>query len=471
MSTATGTNPPPNKRTRFSENDSTSTSEINNHKVQPPKILAESFIRSTTSSLHPLIAPDVEKLGKEHLLLLSKKNHLDKANKRLVDDKDHIPSSARIKFELSVSDRVKEMSEYKTLQENTIDVIQEAHLGLKTQIIAASKLEIKAIKITIAHHLIKSIRLITNAYLLILNDKTNVDEAVYIMAKHYIIALSIHIPMNLREFITIYKEVHTIDTFPPRLLLTNTNTQTTTTTTTTTTQPTTSPFFGNNSSGGTGTGGGNSTRGTPRQSQQEAKQEEKQEEQVVAVIIPPNITTIKNCIENVFVTSWSRFLEQQSKNELAIELKKLSTTFFTTRSSSETTAIVDAEPAADKKELKALIRLQTIEETKNLLKQLNDMKKEIHQLKTSSKNSKQGGKESASSKKIKSPSNVTKKSSSNNKKKQKKSSGPKKVGGNNKGTDDEKKNSKQKSGKKKSKTTGKNSNNKQQQSSRKSNTK
>jgi hypothetical protein len=92
--------------------------------------------------------------------------------------------------------------------------------------------------------------------------------------------------------------------------------------------------------------------------------------------IPVNatVTEIKNIIENVFVSSWTRFLEQQTKNDLSNRLKKLSSTFFTMRSTSETTAIVDAEPAADKKELKALIPLETLNKTKNLIKQFSDMK-------------------------------------------------------------------------------------------------
>jgi hypothetical protein len=146
--------------------------------------------------------------------MLSKMHHLTKANKRLVNDKDHIPSSARIKFELSVSDRVKDMPEYKVLQEQTIDVVKEVHNNLKKQIISASKLEIKAIIIDIKHHLLKAIRLITNAVLLLKNDKTNVDDLVHTLMTNYINELTIHTPMNIEKFVTFYKEVHTIAAFP-----------------------------------------------------------------------------------------------------------------------------------------------------------------------------------------------------------------------------------------------------------------
>lgn len=460
MSTATDTTmTPSNKRTRFSENDvttpSSSSSNLSQPKVQPPKILAESFIRTSIASLHPIIATDIEKLGKEHITLLSKKNHLDKANQRLVNDNDLIPSSARIKFELSVSDRVKEMPEYKALQEKTIEVVNEAHKGLKVQIVDASKLEIKAIMNEIQEHLVKAIRLITSSFLLLLNDKTNIDEAVYLLVKNYITDLSIHTPMNLKDFITLYKKVHTIETFPPRSSTTTTATTTTTTTTTPSNRNSTvSPFFG-----------GTSARSTQMSQQQE-------DDTTEVVTVNSNITKIKDTIENVFVSSWSRFLEQQQKNELSIELKKLSQTYFTTRSTSDATAIVDAEPAADKKQLKALIRLETIAETKNLLKKMNDMQKELNTLK-SSKNSTKRGNVSASATKTRTPNTTTNNTRKNSKKKSnsKQKSGQnnkRKAADNNNGKDSDAKSSKKKSGNNKSKRNGKSSSKKKPQQNNKS---
>ena len=480
MSTATDLQEPSNKRTRFSANATPSAlpgKDLTIHKVQPPKSLAESFIRSSIALLHPIIATNVEKLGKEHITMLSKKNHLDKANQRLVNDNDIIPSSARINFELSVSDRVKEMPEYKELQDKTIEAVNTAQKSFKTQIVAASKLELVAITNEIKFHLIKSIRLITNSLLLYYNDTTNLDEAVYLLAKHYLPQITIHIPMNLRDFIILYKKVHTIETFPPS---TSRNTTTTTTSTTQANQdPSVSPFFG----GGGESGGSNSSnRAANRSSEQSQQSQPEQNQTQVVVIIPPqNITKIKELFENVFVTSWSRFLEQQHQNELAIELKKMSTTFFTTRATSEATSIVDAEPAADKQELQELIRLQTINETKHLLKQLNDMKKQLNNL-TTSKNSNQRGQGSASAKKTKTPTTVTNKNSRNKNKKKKttttSSSTSKKTTGNNnkkRKVDDNKdvsdsgaKNSKKKRGTNKSSKNGKSSNNKKHQAKNKS---
>jgi hypothetical protein len=458
MSTATDTTQPPNKRMRFaSNNDTLSLPSSNNNKIQPPKALAESFIRSSIASLHPIIATDVEKLGKEHIILLSKLNHLQKANTRLVDDTELIPSSARIKFELSVSERVKEMPEYKALQEETVNIIQEAHKDLKIQIIAASKLEIKAITKEIQRHLAIALRLITNSFLLLFKDNMNVDEAVYILAKNYIIKMTKHTPMSLDEFIIIYKEVHTIATFPPR----STNTATTTTTPASN-NPTVSQFFQ----------GGAARRITRQETNMDEDQEESE-----TIEVGSTLKLIQQVFENVFILAWSRFLEQQNKNEISIALKKHSSTFFTARSTSDATAAVDAEPAADKKELKTLIRLATINENKNLMKQLNDLKKELVTLKSTSKNSIQGGNGSASVKQNKSNPPVTKMNSRDKKKRKptpsKNNTGRNnnkkdKVDVNNNANDSGAKNSKNKNGRRQSNKNGKPSSNKKRQQNNRS---
>ena len=461
MSTATDTNQPPNKRTRFSTDEDNTMSTISTDRVQPPKILAESFIRAAIASLHPIIATDVEKLGKEHLLLLSKRLHLDKATLRMVNDPDHIPTSARFKFELSCSDRVKDTPEYKALTDRTTEAINKAQTDLRKIIIDASKLEKTAITIEIQRHLVKAIRLITNAFLLSKNDTTPVDVMVYLVIRKHLDEIATHTPMNFATFVKIYKEVHTIETFPPSRRNSNNNTTTTTSntnntsTTSTSTQPSVSRYFANNQEATASAG--NSTTASTSQTQQEEE----------VTIVNPNIKKIKDTLEQIFVTAWSRFMEQQTKNEVAIELKKLSTTFFTTRSTSEATAAVDAEPPADKKELKELIRLETDEKTKVLVKQLNDMKKELSLLK-SSKNSKQRGQGGASAKKTKSSKTSTNKISPNKKKqKSTKPSAPSKqnkkgkAGGNNKGNGSGVKKSKNKNGNNKStKNTSSSSNNK-----------
>ena len=469
MSTATdnndNNNEQPNKRARFSETNDMISSTSTSDKTQPPKILADSFIRASVSSLHHIIAPDVEKLAKEHILLLSKRHHFDKVNQRMTNDTDHIPASARFKFELTCSDRAKELPEYKVLQEETTEIITTCQNDLRSKIIATSKLEVKALTLEIQRHLVKSLRLISQAYLLIENDKSPVDEITYAIAKDYIDNISTHTPMTVDTFIKLYKDVHTIDTYP--ISRRNNATTSTTTATTPTNNPAVSPFFTGERRSTTTGSTRRSTTTTPRLTQQQD-----------TVVIPnPNIIKIKNVFQNIFVSSWTQYMEQQTKNELSIELKKLTSSFFTTRSTSDATAIVNAEPAADKHELKELIRLQTVAETKKLLQQLNDMKKELNILKSSSKNSNKRGKESASGKKTNTPTTSTNKQSPKKKKQKNKQPLPSKksgsnkkgkAGGNNNATASGAKNSRKKNANNKSKKSGSSSNNKKSQPNNKS---
>ena len=390
----------------------------------------------------------------------------------MVNDPDHIPTSARFKFELSCSDRAKILPEYKAIQEKTSNIIQQAQKDLRNEIINASKLEIKAITNDIKCHLVKTIRLISQAFLLINNDTTPVDEIVYTLAKDYIDDITVNVPMTLNSFVTLYKEVHTINTFPPTSLRITTaaaptRTDTTATDTTSNNDRTTSRFFRNQDE-------------SQSQSESTSRSTSQQQPPAHIIIINPNIKKIKNSFESVFVSSWTQYREQQTQNELSIELKKLTSSFFTTRSTSDATMVVDAEPAADKTELKELIRLTTINETKNLLKQLNDMKKELNNLK-GSKNSNQRGNGSTSVKKTKSPTTTSKVSATKKKKNStkrpppsKKSNNSNKKGkadGNNNGKESVVKNSKKKSGKKKSQTSGQSSNNNNKRRNNKSSNK
>jgi hypothetical protein len=66
---------------------------------------------------------------------------------------------------------------------------------------------------------------------------------------------------------------------------------------------------------------------------------------------------------------------------LALELKRLSSWYFTDHETAIAVTTVDLEPAADKSELSALIRKETYAEHQTLRKELNGFKKQISILK------------------------------------------------------------------------------------------
>jgi hypothetical protein len=389
MTTASDNHQQPAKRTRF---EAPSESKATTSPTEPPKSLAESFIKSNVATLQPQLAIIVEKLGKEHILLLSKKDNVKRTHQRMIDNEDFIPRSARIQFDLKGSKRAIELPEYKQLAEETSDLVADFTKNLKTQIIKAAAIEIKAAENELRYHLSKCVRIITSAFLINKNDTSNVDSTVYKLAQRFLDDISINCTMNLATFEKIYKEVHTIETFPPSGATATENA----------TAPTeneemiddandstVSPFFRNRRATSTTTATTTTT--------------------TTIVNTPPpedDITTLKTIIEKVFVTSWFMFKQQQQKNKVTLELKKLATAYFTEKKTADAVLPVDSEPAADKKELKALIRLETLSETKNLSKQLEVLQKELASLKA--KNIQPRGRGGASSNKTNTTPSTTK---------------------------------------------------------------
>jgi hypothetical protein len=84
---------------------------------------------------------------------------------------------------------------------------------------------------------------------------------------------------------------------------------------------------------------------------------------------------LKRIIESVFIAPWTQYLDQVKKNEIVLELKKLSTDHFTEQSTTAAAMRIDDEPAADRQLLMELIKKETKAETKTLqneIKQLCD---------------------------------------------------------------------------------------------------
>jgi hypothetical protein len=307
---------------------------------QPPHALAESFIRRFTASLHPDLAPITERLGKEHILLLSKLDNKKIQVQRMVDNADLIPRSARLNFKLSVSKRAEQRQEFETLQEETAALLETYKQGLKEQIIKATKIETTALEDELREHLVTACRIITKSYMILQQDDSDVDRKVYTLMELYLVSLSINCKMSLETFTEMYKTAHSLPTFPPDA--------------------------------------------------------ERRTATMTGAVVPPDITALKEIIEGVFVTAWANYKQKQQQNAIALELKKFTTSLLTDKATATATMAIDTEPAADKPELQALIRYETKQDTKALRKEIEDLKKQVQVL-TSAKNSNRRGRGGASS--------------------------------------------------------------------------
>ena len=402
MNSATNVQPSP-KRTRFAPKGNDGTPPVSTS--EPPKALAESLIRAAISSLHPTIATIAERLGKEHILILSRVDHKILQVKRMKDDAEFIPKSARINFDLSMSKRASANQDYVNLTETTKQLIIEFQLKLKDHVAKAQTIEITIIKSELHEHLAKCTRVLTQAFMILNKDRSDVDQKVYKLLQKYLVELSIHAPITLEDFCKIYKNIHGIETFPP----------------TPANQPavaaaaatTTSRFFAP------------STTLVVREDEEIMQDDDP----VVVTTVKSDVDKVFDMMEKIFVSAWTKYKNQQQKNDVDIELKKLSTTYFVDKATINAVDAVDTEPGADKIELKALIRSEAKSDNKEIRKQLDEVKKELKALQSlksaspAAKNINQRGRGGASKQQPNRPA-PTRPSSTSSKKKSSKATKP-----------------------------------------------
>jgi hypothetical protein len=320
MNPATNPNQRGENRARFADPNNTGTKT----NTVPPMSLAESFIRSSVASLQPGLATIIEKLGKEHIVLLSKKDVKQNVLKKLEDNEDAIPRSARFEFQLSASKRTEQRPEFIALKEETSIMVNRFRVALRKQVIKSIKIELIQIDDDIREHLIKAIRLVSQSFLIIDKDKgKSADYKVYCMMEFYLGMLTVNCPMDMSEFTSLYKKTHDLEAFPP-------------------------PVPANI---------------IPLEN--------------LPNVIPEDIQRLYDTIEAVFITTWSNYKSQQESNTVALELKRLSNGYFTERETAAVVSVVDLEPSADRPELQALIRRETHAENQSLRHELNNLKQQI----------------------------------------------------------------------------------------------
>ena len=114
------------------------------------------------------------------------------------------------------------------------------------------------------------------------------------------------------------------------------------------------------------------------------------------------VLTIYRTLNALFVQSWNDYIEASNQNDINLALRKLSTDYEITNATHAASMALDAEPAVDPIQLKALIRQQVREETKTLRTELTKTKQQLQD----SKNSKRGNRSGASQQKEKGSADV-----------------------------------------------------------------
>ena len=364
----------PAKRTRFDPAAAMPTGEDSTTAVgkpsSSPTAMAESFVRKHVQSLHPQIATILERLGLRHLKLLVKANNKAKHIRRMTDDQDFVPRSARVDFEFHVSKPAEESPEFTALREDTNDLITAFQRSLTQKILAATRLEHNILTRSVQDDLVESLRVVVQAFLIVGEKATDdIDASVYSLVHTYQDTLFEVVGLDLDAFVARYKTAHNIDSFPSA-----------------------AAAAAAAAAAGVATADGHDS------------DRDDSLGYVLAGIPPapavdPCLANIHRAIVSVFVEPWRLFLKQQRQNDIHLELKKLSTAHFTETATVDAAMDVDAEPAADRRHLGDLIRKATQDETRKLQRELQSVRSQLAAVKLPPKNDQRGRPPNGASKK------------------------------------------------------------------------
>jgi hypothetical protein len=205
------------KRTRFDAAALSPTDKA----ITPMSSARQSFAASCLS-LQPKIATILSKLGLETIQNLQKLSHKQRQVKKIEDEVDFVPRSARVKFTLTTSKLVEEDAEYIRLCDETSTLVDNFQTALNNSILKLAKLETSLLKKKVADDFATiSLRLSVEACLIIKSDPAlpNADRIVVTLLSEYSTKLLEHLGITLPDFKNVYKRMHTLASLPTPLTL------------------------------------------------------------------------------------------------------------------------------------------------------------------------------------------------------------------------------------------------------------
>ena len=322
-----------------------SVAPTSNKHVQSPLQVATTFVESHTESLRAGIATLLLDRAREYLSLAHKLFLKSKNLSRLEKDEDYIPGSARVNFKLQTLKEAEELPEFIELQSTVANHVSDFQATLKKSIIDLLKIEIKVLQDELNRVYCKSIYSTVSLFHVAQRaDPNQAHNTALAILETHSEALLKHTTLSSAAFQTLYHQENQINGLAPAPEDTN--------------------------------------------AQHHAE--------------------IKRAIESAFVSSWDRYLEQASENELTISLKKQAKTVLLAKKTEEATMDVDAELPADRQQLQDLIKQQAEAMAKKMIK--NEV---ANQLKAATKNEKRDPSTKGASR-TKKPSGKTNNPSSSN---------------------------------------------------------
>jgi hypothetical protein len=277
---------------------------------------------------------------------------------------EFVPRSARIEFMFHMSKAANERPEFIALKEETDQRISEFRKFLSTQIIKATRIECEVYADQIRESFVKAIRVAIQGFLVGDDAFSNLecDAVISTIFETRSDRLLRHTTFqSIESFYDRYTQVHNLAAFPIRSDSSHSSSAAT--------SAPRSPFF-------------QSTQTTNSRSAASGINP------TTNPIMSHNFDSIVRAIESIFVLPFDEYLKQCKKNQISLELKKLSTSHFSEDATASTQMELDREPSLDQSQLQDLIRRQAKVENKALVQEIAKLQKQMKNLQ--SKNSQRG---------------------------------------------------------------------------------
>ena len=166
------TEPPPQKRLRFSDDEPEIESTASR---PPPSVAAKNYVTESVRSLPESVQNYIISLSTTYHKLKNKERQQLKNKARFADD-EFIPRSARIGFELKGSEPVMETEQFKTLAASTLEEVKKLQTTLKTNMLKTLTFEIAHTQALLLQTFFKGVRELGSIFYLLNHPNSTADQ-------------------------------------------------------------------------------------------------------------------------------------------------------------------------------------------------------------------------------------------------------------------------------------------------------
>ena len=267
-----------------------------------PLIAAECHINSSTTSLQSGIANLLRSLGKKHLLLAQTHHQRQRRVEQMESDSSYQPISTRFSsFKIKASDDVKDLEDFKSIQEEADEAIATLRSKLQDQVIACAKLEAKTALSAVQKSMMEAImHTVAIFYVEAKTEETSAPGIAYHMIKSCDKAITKYLSLTNAQLLSLFAAEYNISATPDEL----------------------------------------ST-----------------EHERIRV-------KAGSAILSAFVNSWSTYLQQEDSNDIAIKINKKAKSILTTKATDDSAIKLDSEESVSRENLEELISKRTAAEVK-----------------------------------------------------------------------------------------------------------